>query len=296
MTLILDQIPLDLGDIGVGRSTPAMDSQTYIRPFLKWAGGKYLLLGRIFDALPKGSRLIEPFTGSAVVAINSGFESTIATDSNADLINLYKAIQYDTSRFIDEAVRLFTPAGNTREAFDLNRAEFNQCADRFRRSVLFVYLNRHCFNGLCRYNSKGKFNVPFGRYTSPTFPHEAIARFARAAGNIEFHVADYLSAMDAARPGDVIYCDPPYVPLSATANFASYATEGFGFEDQKRLAQKAIELKNRGVPVVVSNHDTSVTRELYDQHAKITSFEVQRRISRDASTRGAAAELLAVFA
>lgn len=265
-----------------------------VRPFLKWAGGKFRVLDRILPVLPHGARLIEPFAGSGAVSLNAGFASALVADFNGDLINLYRSIQADAARFVAEAGVLFDGSNNNRESFDRLRAEFNDSDDAFRRSVIFVYLNRHGFNGLCRYNAKGKFNVPFGRYTNPGFPWREIEAFGRASQAMEFAHIDFLSSMSAARAGDVIYCDPPYVPLSVTSNFTSYAPGAFGFPQQKALAEKARECAQRGVQVVISNHDTAESRALY-QGAEIHAFEVQRFISSKASTRGNAPELLAIF-
>jgi DNA adenine methylase len=265
-----------------------------IRPFLKWAGGKFRVLDRILDALPVGERLVEPFAGSAAVSLNAGFQTSFVADFNVDLINLYGSIKEDAGRFVAEAAALFDGSRNNRESFDALRGEFNNSSDAFRRSVIFVYLNRHGFNGLCRYNAKGKFNVPFGRYTNPGFTRNEIEAFGLAAQTMEFAHTDFLTTMSAARAGDVIYCDPPYVPLSVTSNFTSYAPGAFGFAQQKALAEKARECALRGVPVVISNHDTAESRALY-QGAEIHTFEVRRFISSKASTRGNAPELLAIF-
>jgi DNA adenine methylase len=265
-----------------------------VRPFLKWAGGKFRVLDRILPALPGGARLIEPFAGSAAVSLNAGFELALVADSNADLIHLYRSIKDDTSRFVAQAGALFDGSHNNRESFDALRSEFNNSNDPFRRSVIFVYLNRHGFNGLCRYNSKGKFNVPFGRYRNPGFPRLEIEAFGAASRAMHFAHTDFLATMSAARAGDVIYCDPPYVPLSVTSNFTSYTPGAFGFPQQKALAEKARDCARRGVPVVISNHDTAESRALY-QDAEIHAFEVQRFISSKASTRGNAPELLAIF-
>ena len=136
-----------------------------MKPFLKWAGGKFRIIDRVLDSLPKGKRLIEPFVGSGSVFLNANFEENVLADSNADLIHLYKQIQADGKEFIEYANSLFVSSNNTEVEFYKLRDEFNTTSDIKRKSALFVYLNRHCFNGLCRYNSKGKFNVPFGRYT-----------------------------------------------------------------------------------------------------------------------------------
>lgn len=265
-----------------------------IRPFLKWAGGKMRLLREILPHLPAGGRLIEPFVGSAAVALNAPHEKVVAADTNADLIALYRDVQWDAEAVIREAADLFSPPGNTAERFYALRNEFNSGATGSRRSALFIYLNRHGFNGLCRYNARGEFNVPFGRYKAPALPVAAIRRFAHRAASFEFIAADFEEVMERARAGDVIYCDPPYVPLSSTASFTSYASGDFGPDDQKRLVKAAQRASRRGATVVLSNHATTETRRLY---ASATTFEfpVQRMISADGSNRWAATEILAVF-
>jgi DNA adenine methylase len=264
-----------------------------VRPFLKWAGGKFRVLDRILPLLPPGRRLIEPFAGSVAVALNADFQSAMVADFNVDLVNLYRSIQANADRFIKEASALFGTCNN-RQKFDELRAEFNESSDPFRKSVIFVYLNRHGFNGLCRYNSKGKFNVPFGRYDNPGLPTAEILAFSDAAKAMKFFHQDFATTMSQTEQGDVIYCDPPYVPLSVTSNFTGYSPGEFGFAQQKTLAQMARECAANGVPVVISNHDTAESRALY-QGAEIHSFPVQRFISSKASTRGSAQELLAIF-
>ena len=268
--------------------------RAYERPFLKWAGGKYLLLPRIFAALAPATRLIEPFTGSAAVAVNAPHAKVLAADANRDLIALYRAVQRSPERMAAAVAALFTPATNTQAAYNRLRDEFNAAAEGERRAALFVYLNRHGFNGLCRYNSKGAFNVPFGRYAAPRAPVDAMRGFVARAARVDFACQPFEESFAAARPGDVIYCDPPYVPLSATANFTSYGKDAFGPAEQARLADLARAAAARGVPVVISNHDTPEARALY-AGAAIESFGVDRRISSKAETRGEARELLAIF-
>jgi DNA adenine methylase len=265
-----------------------------MKPFLKWAGGKYRLADRIKSALPKGSRLIEPFVGSGAVFINTNYSSNLLADSNPDLINLFKCLQNGGQDFIDYCNSLFTPENNTEETFYKLRDEFNTTSNVHRKSALFVYLNRHCFNGLCRYNSKGGFNVPYGRYTKPSIPEKDMFAFHEKSKNAEFIVADFRETMMQAKKGDVVYCDPPYVPLSETSSFTSYAKGGFGIMEQRDLAEMAIKLKNKGITVVISNHDTEFTNDVY-KSAEIIKFDVQRFISSDTKNRNAVGELLAIF-
>lgn len=266
-----------------------------MKPFLKWAGGKYKIIGHIAAHLPTRACLIEPFVGSGAVFLNTDFDAYVLADTNADLINLYKKVQADGRAFARYASSLFVPENNEEEAYYARRAEFNETQDADRKAALFVYLNRHCFNGLCRYNAQGKFNVPFGRYTKPTFPTAEVLNFHEKSKRATFHVADFRETMEKASASCVVYCDPPYAPLTPTANFSSYTEKGFGQKDQEDLAKLAAALKAKDIPVVISNHDTRFTREIYAR-AKITSFDVQRFISSDGKNRDKAAEILAVYA
>lgn len=265
-----------------------------MKPFLKWAGNKYRIIDRIKAVLPEAKRLIEPFAGSAAVFLNTTYRDNLISDANADLINLYQVIQSDGYSFIEYAEKLFVPQANMENVFYEYRNEFNSTSDIRRKSALFVYLNRHCFNGLCRYNSAGKFNVPFGRYTKPVFPKLEILAFSEKSKQATFVHSDFEMIMNQAVAGDVVYCDPPYVPLSSTSSFTDYTKAGFGLSEQRRLAELAIELMEKGVPVIISNHNTPFTRDVYSR-AKVDSFDVQRFISGTVANRNKASELLAVF-
>ena len=266
-----------------------------MKPFLKWAGSKYKILDRILTSLPQGKRLIEPFAGSGAVFLNANFETNLIADTNADLINLFKLVQSEGADFIDSAALIFNDLNNTEDNFYLLREEFNASLDIRRKAQLFIYLNRHCFNGLCRYNAKGKFNVPFGRYSKPTFPFAELHNFHLQSQRATFELVDFKTTMAKAELGDVVYCDPPYAPLTLTANFSDYTMAGFSQHDQEELASSAEALTRRGIPVIISNHDTAFTRQIY-AGAEIKSFDVQRFISSDAANRGKAAELLALYA
>ncbi len=265
-----------------------------MKPFLKWAGGKQRVAARICALLPHGQRLIEPFVGSGALFLNADFPAYLLADANADLINLYTRLRDGGETFIADCARLFTPEANSRDVYDERRHTFNTTHDQALRAQLFVYLNKHGYNGLCRYNRAGGFNVPFGRHVSVGFPAAEMRAFQHKAQQAAFLCADFADVMRGARRGDVIYCDPPYVPLSATANFTAYSAAGFGAADQVALAEMARALATRGVPVLISNHNTPWTQALY-AGAHIECFNVTRSISRDATSRGATGELLALF-
>jgi DNA adenine methylase len=265
-----------------------------MKPFLKWAGSKYKIIDRITQSLPDGNRLIEPFVGSGAVFLNTNYPAYLVADTNADLINLYSCIKVQGLDFIDYAKQLFVKYNNQQESFSRLRAEFNQTQDINRKSAIFIYLNRHCFNGLCRYNSTGGFNVPFGRYTNPTFPEAEIINFWHKSQSVEFKLANFVETIEQAIPGDVVYCDPPYAPLNQTSNFTSYTKNEFNLDSQRELSELALKLMGKGIAVIISNHDTEFTRSIYSA-AKLDYFDVQRFISSKASNRTKAPELLAIF-
>lgn len=265
-----------------------------MKPFLKWAGSKYKIIDRILDKLPAGKHLIEPFAGSGAVFLNADFNEFLIADTNADLINLYKQIQKHGNDFISYASTLFIAENNTEEMFYKFRTEFNNCTEHARKSALFIYLNRHCFNGLCRYNSKGKFNVPFGRYAKPSFPVAEIYNFYIKSQKATFEVSDFKNTMGKAKLGSVVYCDPPYAPLTLTSSFSNYTKDGFNLVEQQELANCAKKLVAKGIPVIISNHDTDFTRLIYAE-ANISSFDVQRFISCNGNQRNKAAELIACY-
>ena len=265
-----------------------------IRPFLKWAGNKYRIIDRIKKELPKGKRLIEPFAGSAAVFLNTDYEHYIINDNNPDLIHLYNILKKEGSSFIKKCRYYFSPRFNNEEQYYKIRQKFNKTSDISKRAVLFVYLNRHGYNGLCRYNLKGGYNVPFGRYKSPYFPEKEMLAFHAKAKKAKFVLSSFESIIQSAKNGDVIYCDPPYVPLSPSANFTSYSTGGFNMDKQQQLADLANETAKKGISILISNHNTEFTRKAYAQ-AQIKNFHVQRFISCNGKKRGTAGELLALF-
>lgn len=262
---------------------------------MKWAGGKYSLLEHILPNLPKSTTLIEPFFGAGSVSLNATYERYQLNDINADLISLYTIVQQSPDKFVKALEPLFTEKSNDSEFYYRHREEFNASKNAFRRALLFVYLNRHGYNGLCRYNRKGGFNVPFGRYVKPKMPSTEIRHFSTRFANATFTNLDYVDVIKSAPDHSVIYCDPPYIPISKTASFTQYATNGFSLDAQQKLADTVFEtVASRPVTVVISNHDTPLSRKLY-KGAKIKSFSARRFISQNAQTRKPVKELVAIF-
>ncbi|KTD22126.1 DNA adenine methylase [Legionella lansingensis] len=265
-----------------------------IKPFLKWAGNKYQCIETILSSLPPAKRLIEPFTGSGAIFMNSDYPSYLLAEKNADLVRLFKFLQHEGAVFIDYCARFFSSKNNCETRYYYFREKFNRTKDLRYRAALFLYLNRHGYNGLCRYNQQGFYNVPFGRYSKPYFPRLEMDYFYQKSQRAQFVSADFRHTFAQAEVGDLIYCDPPYVPLSSSANFSSYINKKFKEIDQIELADLAVESAARGITVIISNHDTEFTRHHYRQ-GKIISFSVPRFISCQASNRRAAQELVAIF-
>lgn len=266
----------------------------YIRPFLKWAGSKYAILNYILPHLTPGKRLIEPFVGSGAVFLNSGFSEIILSDINSDLILLYQYLQKEKEKFINYAMKNFTENYNSKEVFYDLREKFNNSKASRERAALFLYLNRHCFNGLCRYNKKGIFNVPFGQYVQVKFPYIGVNHFIKNYSHVKIKISDFKSIFNEVRKDDIVYCDPPYVPLSLTSNFTKYAIECFDEEEQIQLEQLARQASDEGAKVIISNHDLSYTRNLY-KNSHIISYKVQRNVSSKLESRVAVPELLAIY-
>jgi len=263
-------------------------------PFLKWAGGKRKILEKILALLPEGRRLLEPFCGSATVFLNTKYKKNIIADTNRDVINIYQQLQKNPSQFIGYCSKFFLTANNEAEQYYEFRKTFNETNDLKLRAALFLYLNKHGYNGLCRYNSSGGFNVPFGKYKKVAFPENYLLEFADKSSSAEFLTQDFETSFSIAKKGDVLYCDPPYVPLNASNSSFKYVEKGFSMEQQEKLAQLAEETANKGIPVLISNHLTDFTREIYKK-ADLTTFSVQRYISCKGDKREKAQEVLALF-
>ncbi len=269
-------------------------------PFLKWAGGKKKVFHLLKPYFPKiySSRFIEPFLGAGAVALNVDYDYKIVNDLNKDLISVWQALQKEKHSFVNQCEELFTLENWTTDAYYALREEFNTCNDTHRKAILFVYLNRHCFNGICRYNSTGGFNVPMGRnVTRPYFPREEFESFIARSDQFTIRSSDFRKIFEGIKQGDVVYADPPYFPTSATSNFDTYQAEGFGLKDHLDLAKCAHDASYKGATVIISNHYNWYTSELYGKmyNAKIKKISVARTISCNGDERKAIEEVIAIF-
>ncbi|MCA9597883.1 MAG: DNA adenine methylase [Myxococcales bacterium] len=263
------------------------------RPVLKWAGGKTQLLERILPLLPESiETYYEPFVGGGAVffalATQQRFRRAVISDRNADLLSVYRALQADAEAVISELKRM----RHSEEEYYRVRAARPRTL--VKRAARVIYLNKTGYNGLYRVNRSGGFNVPFGRYKNPNICDEPNLRAAASAlQGVEILEADFETVCKKAKPGDAVYFDPPYLPLSITSNFSAYHSLPFGLEEHARLARVFGALADRGVGAVLSNSSTPESKKIFAGF-KGTVVPVSRPINSKANGRGHIDELLLV--
>jgi DNA adenine methylase len=267
------------------------------KAFLKWAGGKSQLVPKILSLMPEkhSGRFFEPFVGSGVMALNVPHESIVIGDVNDGLMAVWLGLKRDGEKFIEDAKTCFNPAYNTKSRFYEWRDAFNNTRVVEQRGLLFLYLNRHCFNGLCRFNAKGGFNVPFGKYAKPYFPEAELRAALKVTERMSMGTMGFQQSFELVQKGDVVYCDPPYIPLSDTSNFTAYSKGGFGPKDQLALALAAIDARKRGATVIISNNDVPDARRLYVDATEIHEVQVRKAISCKGDGRKKSGEIIAVY-
>jgi len=263
-------------------------------PFLKWAGGKGQLLEQMAPYLPAPGTFgtyFEPFVGGGALFFHLHPKHAILSDLNAELIHVYQMVR-DQPEALMRALDAHFNHRLNEEYFYSVRRQRPEGLTLAARAARTVFLNKTCFNGLYRVNSKGEFNVPFGGYRNPTlYVRENILAVSAALENTELLVADYQDACNKARKGDFVYFDPPYDPLSKTSAFTSYTSEGFGERQQRELAALFRTLDRKGCKVLLSNSATPLLDELYREYAPIR-LKAKRAINCKGNGRGVIDELL----
>jgi len=260
------------------------------KPPVKWAGGKTGLIPQFQPLFPKKefSLYAEPFVGGGAVFFHLSPPKSILIDSNEELINFYLVVRDNLEELLTDLKR----HKNTREYYYSIRALNPQALSLVERASRFLYLNKTAYNGLWRVNSQGKHNVPFGRYRNPKIVDEPNLRLvSKALRTAEILRDDFGRVVDFARRGTFVYLDPPYYPLSDTANFTGYTADAFGAQDQERLAGVFRELDRRGCLVMLSNSDTPFIRQLYSGY-DIQVVYARRAINCRADRRGPITELV----
>ncbi len=291
------------------------------RPFLKWAGGKGQIVEEIANRLPtdilkykKINKYFEPFLGGGAVYFwlysNFGIKKSYLYDINPEIITAYQVIQQKVNKLISELEDLeqeyLKLNGDRKERYFYDRRdEYNDfIAEKYknhktRRTALIIFLNKTCFNGLFRVNSKGLFNVPFGRYSNPTIcDEENLKAVSEALQHAEIEKGDFADCLDKADTKSLVYFDPPYRPISQTSSFTGYIKGGFSDDDQKRLKEVCDQLKQKHAKVILSNSDPKNINpkdnffdELFHGY-KILRVAATRMINSNATKRGEINELL----
>lgn len=268
-----------------------------VSPFLKWAGGKAQLLPELEAHIPEFRNYYEPFLGGGALFFHlassrPNFRAYLS-DRNSELVNAYRVVKSDAERLIAFLRRHEMAYAKNPYSFyyGLRKARPSK---RLERAARLVALNKTCYNGLYRVNSAGAFNVPMGRYKNPLICNAIQLRMASSAlrqTKASIRTGSYTTALSGAANDDFVYLDPPFVPLSKTANFVSYTQYGFSAEDQARLASVFRTLDKRGCKVLLSNSDTKLARELYSGFDQFR-IRASRAISCKADSRNGYRELL----
>lgn len=264
---------------------------TNLLPFVKWAGGKRQLLDRIKERLPlKYNNYFEPFVGGGAVLFGLKPEKAIINDINASLINAYKVIAHNTQDFLEYINTLDNGMWEDGKAYYYTlRERYNdkimQEEYDVEMAALFVFINKHCFNGLYRVNGKGLFNVPYNNSRRSSIDSNLIVTLSGYLKNIQIMQGDFENVCQNAARHDFVFFDSPYAPLNPTS-FESYTKEGFDMESHKRLSKLFDKLTDRGCYCMLTNHNTEFINELYGKKGyRMEVTSVKRMINSDASNR-----------
>lgn len=266
-------------------------SEQSLKPFVKWAGGKRQLLGEILERIPRTyDNYIEPFLGGGAVLFALQPKRALINDINASLIHTYKIIASDLQQFINKIKELDSRiVEGGKEYYYLIRDLYNSKLMReefdLELAALFVFLNKHCFNGLYRVNAKGLFNVPYNNGKKASIDEEVILEVSKYLKKLTICLGDFEDACKDAKEGDFIFLDSPYAPLNPSS-FESYTKEGFDMESHVRLSKLFDNLTQKGCYCMLTNHNTEFINDLYGNKGyKMDVVSVKRMINSDASKR-----------
>lgn len=261
------------------------------RPFVKWVGGKRQLMHELEPRIPtRFNTYHEPFVGGGALFFHLMPERSILSDTNERLVRTYLGIRDD----VENVIELLSSYPHDKDFFMRLRGIDIDSKTNTEVAAWFIYLNRTGFNGLYRVNRNNVYNVPFGDYDKPTIcDADNLRKCALALRHAEIHHASFEAVLDRALPGDFVYFDPPYVPLSASSNFTSYTKAGFGMREQEKLRDVARELKARGVRVLLSNSSAPEVYSLYGSHGfELAAVGATRAVNCKAAGRGKVQELI----
>lgn len=267
-----------------------------MKPILKWVGGKRQLMNEINQRIPKNfNEYYEPFLGGASVLLAINPEVAHVNDINSELINMYKQVKNSNKKLIEELKKHKNESEYFYEIRSMDRnKEVYESLSKVERAARIIYLNRTCYNGMYRVNSRGELNVPFGRYKNPVICDEEnineVSRFFKE-NNITFYNEDFESFLNRCQVGDFVYLDPPYDPISDSSSFTGYSANGFSRHDQIRLRELCDDLNRRGVYFLLSNSNTQFIREQYENY-NIDIVDANRNINSKGNKRGKVEEVL----
>ncbi|BAZ40005.1 DNA adenine methylase [Calothrix sp. NIES-4101] len=271
-----------------------LSKKTLPRPFLKWAGGKNKLIPTYKSYFPRYHNYYEPFLGGGAVFFHLKPASALLTDINTELIATYNCVRDRLSELIDLLKEhQYQHSLNSRDYY--YKIRNNPGVSNVEIAARLIYLNRTCFNGLYRVNSKGQFNVPLGKYTDPKICQvEVLYAASNALQNAQIKQADFTEVLEHAHNSDdFVFFDPPYHPISSTSYFTAYSKNPFNEEDQIRLRDACLELIHRGVKVMICNSDCDFILRLYtSEKFKIYKVKASRNINSNINNRGTIDELL----
>ena len=262
-------------------------------PIVKWAGGKSKLAGELLARAPaEYARYFEPFVGGGALFFRLAPKAAVLGDNNPDLIQMYRAVARDVEGVL-RRLRLHRQRHDEAYFYKVRQAwNAGEHKAASERAAAFIYLNKTCYNGLWRVNSRGHFNVPVGRYVDPAiYEPTALRAASRVLRSAELKTRAFAESVSPAGPGDLVYFDPPYHPLTETANFTSYTSASFGERDQRELAEVARDLHDRGCYVMISNSDAPLIRRLY-KGFRIEQVMCARAINSVGKKRGQVSELI----
>lgn len=265
------------------------------KPFIKWAGGKGQLMPELFARLPKSfNSYFEPMLGGGAFffALSQNLNRAFLTDVSEELVNCFTVVKEKTDELLEDLAKHSYDETYYYEMRAVDRGSEYESWSDVRKASRFIYLNKSCYNGLYRVNSKGQFNVPFGRYSNPKiFDEKGIRACAQALSLAVIERKNFEDAVSAATSGDFVYFDPPYDPVSQTASFTEYSKDGFDTGMQIRLRDVCRDLDSRGVQFMLSNSYTTLTLDLY-QEFNVSQVDASRAINSKSKKRGKIKEVL----
>lgn len=266
-------------------------SSSSVAPFVKWAGGKRQLLPQIKERMPEQfNNYYEPFVGGGAVTFELLPEKAVVNDINKSLVNAYRQICDAPDAFLEAIHKLDNDMWEDGKAYyyslrELYNDKMMKAEYDVELAALFVFINKHCFNGLYRVNGKGLFNVPYNNSRKASVDEKSIREISEYLKKVTILEGDFEAAVESAMEGDFIFIDSPYAPLNPTS-FESYTKEGFDIESHKRLADLFDDLTARGCYCMLTNHNTELINELYGNKGyRIDVVSVKRMINSDASNR-----------